>query len=751
MKKKRVLKRVCAAAVIILCNIVFFPAGAVRAEENTREKAVELSEEEQEFIREKKEIVIGCPVGNCPLLFQEEKTGEIKGITIDILEMISQATGLRFQYQALPSGAITYEVLQELNVDMVASVECNEINEQAIGIIMTKPYLQAEKVFVCKKGVLFDPDSDMVIAVDSGSQTLAKIIKKEYPGFEVIFYHSTEDALSALLYGKADAVLQNQYAIERLLSKPLYEDLQIVATTAVGDTQCLACLVPVSEEKQNVVSEDTAYLLSVINKGVSSLNAGDVSLAIIKGTAENAYQLTTGDMLYRYRYSVVVIMISLYLIVILLRRNRILQRKRLEQSAAEQRAKELANINAHMREQQILLQDALERAEEGNRAKTSFLFNMSHDIRTPMNAILGYVAIAYRNRDNRDKLTDSLEKIQESGNHLLQLINDVLDMSRIESGKITLTEEACDLKDVIEKIGDVFQAELDRKGLTFQTDLSGVRNEWVYCDKLRINQILLNLLSNAVKFSKPGGNISVTLQQDQSEMTEYATYELRVRDTGIGMSPEFKRHIFEPFEREYTSTVSKTQGTGLGMSITKSLVDLMGGTIEVYSELNKGTEFVVHFTFKMQEDMRQDPEKETDETLIHTDFSGRRLLLAEDNELNREIAQEILGERGFITESAENGKIAVEMVRNAAPGYYDAVLMDIQMPVMDGYEATRKIRKLGIKGVSDIPIIAMTANAFEEDKKEAQANGMNAHIAKPIQIGLLYETLEKVLGPRKKP
>lgn len=745
MKKHKNRQWLCAVIFIIFCNIIFLSSTALSAGEKQKEAPVELSAEEKIFIKEKKKITIGCPTGNCPLLFEDEKTGEIKGITIDILDMVSDATGLEFQYQALSPGNITYTDLKQLQVDLVASVESNAINEQSLGIVMTEPYLQAEKVFVCKKGILFDPENHMVIAIASGSQTLASIIQEKYPKFQVTFYDSTEEALSALLSGKADAVLQNQYSIERILAKPLYEDLQIVAAASVGDTQCLACLVPISEDRQNVITSETDLLLSILNKGITSLNKSEVSFVIIKETAENTYNFTIEDMLYRYRYAMIIIMISLLLIIILLWRNHILQKKRSEQLAAETRARELFAINEHMCEQQILLQDALKRAEEGNRAKTSFLFNMSHDIRTPMNAILGFATIAYNNKDNEDKLNDSLEKIQKSGNHLLQLINDILDMSKIESGKVTLSENACNLIESIEKVRDILQTDIDIKNLTFEVNVSEVKNELVYCDNLRINQILFNLFSNAIKFSKPGDAITITLHQDPSDMKEYASYELHVKDTGIGMSKEFLTHIFEPFERERTSTISKTQGTGLGMSITKNLVDLMGGTIEVQSELDKGTEFILHFTFKIQEDVPQGEELTADNGLPVRDFSGKRLLLVEDNELNREIAEEILGEKGFIIETAEDGHIAVEMVRNSIPGYYDAILMDIQMPVMDGYQATREIRKSENKELAGIPIIAMTANAFDEDKKEALASGMNAHIAKPLDIGILLETLERIL------
>lgn len=747
MNKQMFLKSILPPFLLFLCSILFLPADVSAAPADPEHMSISLSAEELAYRDRAGEIIIGCPVNNCPMLFQDEKTGQLEGIAIDALDMISETTGLTFHYQALPSGSITYEDLQQLQVDMLAGVECNELNEHSRGIALTDAYLHAAKVFVCKRGTEFHPDSAMTIAVHSGSQTLEKMIRQQYPLFQILFYDSTEDALSALLSGKADAVLQNQYTIERILRKPIYGDLQIVATASIGDSQCLARLVPISEDGQNLISDDTALLLSILNKGIGSLDQSQIAFCIIKETAENAYQFTIWDTMYHYRFAMFGLFVSLLLILVLLRKNRILHLKRAEQIATQQRAKELAAINAQMQEQQLLLMDALKRAEEGNRAKASFLFNMSHDIRTPMHAILGFTEIAWRNINDTAKLTDCLEKIQASGKHLLQLINNVLDMTKIESGKITLTADCCDLQECMEKVRDILQAEIDQKHLTVQTDMSTVKNKLVYCDSLRFNQILFNLLSNAVKFSKSGGNIGVTLHQEPCAMQEYAAYEIRVKDNGIGMSPEFLSHIFEPFEREHTSTISQTQGTGLGMSITKNLVDLMGGTIQVTSEPGQGTEFVLHFTFKLQE--TQQPEQPAfTEAVCTSDFSGKRLLLVDDNELNMEIAQELLCEAGFLVETASNGQIAVEMVRNSVAGYYDAILMDIQMPVMNGYQASQEIRSLENKDLAEIPIIALTANAFDEDKKEALAHGMNAHIAKPLDVALLYETLKNVLKNR---
>jgi len=732
---------------LLLCSILILPLDVTAASAGT---TIELSEQELAYLDRAGEITIGCSNQNIPLFFRNKKTGQFEGLTIDLLNLISEATGLTFRYQELPPGNITYEDLQRLGIDMVAGVETNEINKRSPGIAMTDTYLHAEKVFVCKKGVVFQPDSKMTIAVASGSQTIEKVILQQYPMFEIVFYDTTEDALYALLSGKADAVLQNQYTIERILCKPIYEDLQIVATASIGDSQCLACLVPVNEEGKSIISNDTSLLLSILNKGIASLDQNQVSFLIIKETAENTYQFTLWDTMYRYRFAITILLISLLLILVLARKNRLLHVKHLEQIAAQQRARELAEINARMKEQQRLLMDSLKRAEEGNRAKTTFLFNMSHDIRTPMNAILGFAEIAQRNIDDTARLTDCIEKIQVSGKQLLRLINNVLDMAKIENGEVTLTEDCRDLEECVEKVRDILQTEIDKKHLLFRTDMSAVKNKWVYCDSICFNQILFNLLSNAVKFNRPGGSILITVRQNMCAIREYADYEIHVKDTGIGMTPEFLTHIFELFERENTSTVSQTQGIGLGMSITKNLIDLMGGTIRVSSEPGQGTEFVLLFTFKLQEQgqerelVRQEQEPSAEPAAVN-EFSGKRLLLVEDNELNMEIAQELLCVAGFSVETASNGQIAVEMVRNSAAGYYDAILMDIQMPVMDGYQASREIRGLADKELAGIPIIALTANTFDKDKKEALSNGMNAHIAKPLDVRALYEALRDIL------
>lgn len=388
-------------------------------------------------------------------------------------------------------------------------------------------------------------------------------------------------------------------------------------------------------------------------------------------------------------------------------------------------------------------------AEEGSRAKSVFLSNMSHDIRTPMNAIIGFTNLAIKSVEDTEKTREYLLKILASGNHLLALINDVLEMSRIESGKIHLEETECSLFELLRELYGMIHGQAEEKGIRFIVDASGVTEGDVYCDKLRMNQMLLNLLGNAVKFTPEGGEISVRVSQKDTD-GGYATYVIRVRDTGIGMAPEFASKVFLPFERERTSTVSGIQGTGLGMTITKNIVDLMDGAIEVATAPGEGTEFIVTIRLMLQENQSPADHGDlmdggTEEQESSMDFAGKRILVVEDNELNREIAVEILEEVGFEIEEAEDGSVAVEKVRGSAPGYYDLVLMDIQMPVMDGYEASRSIRSLEDEALAAVPIIAMTANAFVEDRQAALDAGMNGHLAKPVDIDELLEMLAAVI------
>ena len=536
--------------------------------------------------------------------------------------------------------------------------------------------------------------------------------------------------------------------------------------------------------------------------------------------------------------------------------------------------------NTNITMEKAILEERLVKAENAERAKTMFLSNMSHDIRTPMNAIIGYTTLAAANVEDTPRVKDYLSKILSSGNHLLSLINDILDMSRIESGRVDIEETECSLPDILHDLRNILLNQMHSKKLNFYIDTIDVIDEDIYCDKLHLNQVLLNLLSNAVKFTPEGGSVSLIIKQLHGAPTGYASYEIKVKDTGIGMDPEFMKHVFEPFERESTSTVSGIQGTGLGMAIAKNIIDMMGGTISVSSEQGKGTEYVINIEFRLQADRKQvevinelvgmralvvdddfaicdsvtkmlvqlglraDWTMYGKEAVLHAkqaqeladefkayiidlylpdlsglevvrqirrevgedipiiiltaydwttveheareagvtafcnkpiflstlretlvsaicadvsgsseeilpkasdDIKGKNLLLVEDNELNREIAVAILSESGFNVECACDGTEAVEKMKNAEPDDYDLILMDVQMPIMDGYEATKAIRAMDDPVKSHIPIIAMTANAFDEDKRNALASGMNDHIAKPLDMDKLFAVLRRYL------
>ena len=392
-----------------------------------------------------------------------------------------------------------------------------------------------------------------------------------------------------------------------------------------------------------------------------------------------------------------------------------------------------------------LLEKARNEAETANNAKTVFLNNMSHDIRTPMNAILGYAKLIRKDVDDKEKVEDYLAKMEMSGDYLLSIINNILEVSRIDSGKESLDLAFADLADRKYSVFPVLEAEMNRKHLEFVHTFN-IKHRYVMADMTKLGEIVMNILSNSIKYTMDGGRISLDFSEIPCDRDGYARYVATITDTGMGMSKEFLEQIFDSFSRERNTTDSKIAGTGLGMSIVKRLVDLMGGTIVVNSELGKGSSFVTTLDFSVVDN----PEKYLDGPGKHLDggydLSGKRILLAEDNELNAEIAMELLGDMGAVVDWAEDGLICVDMLENAATGYYDFILMDIQMPNLNGYDATVRIRELADREKAEIPIIAMTANAFEEDKKMAIEKGMNSHVAKPIDIPGLVKLLGDILG-----
>ena len=389
------------------------------------------------------------------------------------------------------------------------------------------------------------------------------------------------------------------------------------------------------------------------------------------------------------------------------------------------------------------LEKAILEAKNANEAKTRFLFNMSHDIRTPMNAIIGFSELLEKHIDEKDKAIDYLGKIKSSSNFLLSLINYVLEMARIESGKLVLKKEVRCVTDLIESLTDVFEPGVKKKFITYSCE-TDIQHKYVICDEIKVREIFINIIGNSVKYTPEGGKISVSVKEEPFEKENYIAYRIIVEDNGIGMSKEYLPHIFEEFSREHTSTESKVTGTGLGLPIVKSLIDMMGGTIEVESQLGCGTKMTVVLPFELASEKQILKEKQKEKEKISDSILGKRVLLAEDNELNAEIAMTVLKENGLKAERAANGKQCIEMLKKMPEDYYDMILMDIQMPEMDGYEATKLIRNLD-DARADIPIVAMTANAFEEDRQKALENGMNAHVSKPVDMNMLFKVMAQIL------
>lgn len=401
----------------------------------------------------------------------------------------------------------------------------------------------------------------------------------------------------------------------------------------------------------------------------------------------------------------------------------------------------------HELEQDRILRNALSSAEHANRAKTAFLNNMSHDIRTPMNAIIGFTSLAAEHLDDREIIRDYLEKISTSGKHLLSLINDVLDMSRIESGSVKIEKTNVHLPDVLEDLKTIILESVHAKQQKLLIKMQDVVHEDIITDKLRLTQVLLNIISNAVKFTPVGGTIHILVEEKASQKAGYAVYSFCIKDNGIGMSKEFQEHVFDSFARERTVTESGITGTGLGMAITKNIVDLMGGTIHLTSKQGEGSEFIVTLECELANKTVQNKQSSCPKAeKKHLDYSGKKVLLVEDNELNREIATEILKSLGLKVDWAADGMEAVEIMSSEAGNQYDMIFMDIQMPKMDGYTATREIRTLKDMKKANVPIIAMTANAFDEDRKKAIKAGMNGHIAKPIDVDVILQNLDRIFG-----
>ncbi len=803
------------------------------------------------------------------------ENGEAKGIMPSMFEKMtenvkaSDGTKLSFEYIFVKNRAEYYEQRASSNneIDIVLDFNDDLFFAEEAGYKLTDIYYTTTHTMIKRRDANGAATKFATIKYvdNSYSNYLDKYVGENTRTFQ---YSSLDESIAAVKSGECDATITLSYVAERYIWE---DDKNILISELIGEAS--------SDYTIGVKNKDQSpLLLSILNKCVIGLDQSATS-SIVSEEVSKFRPSANGGLIYFLRRNPIYIVVIVTAILSLLFVIAMLVVRTLNQHKLQ---KKVTEATSKLQEQTNELSLALHAADAANRSKTTFLNNMSHDIRTPMNAIIGFTALATTHIDNKDRALDYLTKISQASNHLLSLINDVLDMSRIESGKVHIEDRPENLADILQGLRNIIQSDIHSKNLELFIDTVDVTNEEVFCDKLRLNQIMLNLTSNAIKFTKSGGSVFIKVIQKPCEKEGYGTYVFSVKDTGIGMSAEFAKTVFEPFTRERNSTVSGIQGTGLGMAITKNIVDMMSGNISVESEQGKGTEFTVtlelkfanaepeHFALaelnglyslvvdddliscqsvsKMLRQIGMHAEwtvtgkeaivrtKEAielghpfevyiidwampdmdgiatvrqiraiigndspiilmsayDWTDIEQDamdagvtgfiskplfasdlhralekslgkaapkaesvnkehsFGGKRILLVEDNELNREIAEEILIESGFVVETAENGKVACDMVERSQAGYYDIILMDVQMPIMNGYEASKYIRALENKALASIPIIAMTANAFEEDKANAYAVGMNGHLAKPINIDSMLNLIEDILGEEKK-
>ena len=643
------------------------------------------------------------------------KKGEVTGIVKDIFPAMMEALGLA-DMSITYKGYVSYD-------DMVAAVCSGEIDvafpvggglyySEENGIYLSNPVSASHADLVYKGD--FSEEKTKHFAINENNRMQYYFVQTNYPEAEITYYNSSEECLSAVLSGEVECATLNGFRANDILRNRKYKDLSIYQTSY-------------NDYRNFGVEIGNEGLLKLLNRGINVL--GD-------DYAQNiSYRYTTGlykygfiDAVHDHNQLVALIIFAIIAIIIFsfIRNYRKAKKEVEEKEAARQE-----------------LSDALDAAEQANRAKTVFLNNMSHDIRTPMNAIVGFTSLASSNIDNKEQVQDYLDKISVSSQYLLALINDVLDMSRIESGKVSIEETDVHLPDVIHDLKTIIQSNLAAKNLEFSIDTHDVKHEDIVTDKLRLNQVLLNILSNAIKFTPSGGKISFSVIEKPSTDETKADFEFRIKDNGIGMSEEFKKTIFDTFTREKTSTVSGIQGTGLGMAISKNIVDMMGGEISVESTEGSGSEFIVDLPCKISDSKHIEKDGASESM---PDFTGKRVLLAEDNQMNQILAENILTSVGFEVDIASDGTEAVEKMKSQPAGYFDIILMDIQMPQMDGYEATKIIRALDDEKKASIPIVAVTANAFEEDRQNSMDVGMNGHLAKPYDIPVIMKTLSELLG-----
>lgn len=675
---------------------------------------IQLSDRDLEYVNERKTITVAVPENWYPLYCKETPLKNHTGIMADVLDEIKSFTGLRFSYVYAKNYADAIRLIQQGDADILGFFLGDENDAAQLGLALSASYVSANNIIVRNKACSY-PAPGLVGALVE-NQRLPSGISVE----KIRFYPSIKEALFAVNNGEADFIYGLSSRMEQDILR--YHFTNLAPVTLVNDQSTISFALPIPVDPD---------LLTILNKAINNLSESERTVMRnrnLESIGVSEFSLT--DFIYanplQFMFIVMFVLSVLFTALLLA-------------------------IGARMKA--TVIQGNLKRAEAANLAKSEFLSRMSHEIRTPMNGIVGMSTIAMQNIDNTDKIKDCLEKVIMSSKHLLALINDVLDMSKIESGKVELRHESFNFRAFLQDLENLYGEQAKSKGISYETILASDLEVQIIGDSLRLNQVLSNLLSNALKFTPAKGMIKLRVSKT-GEDQENVYLRFEVIDTGCGIAEENYDKIFESFEQENVDVTYKYGGTGLGLSIVKRFTGLMGGGIHVTSVQGNGSTFTVDLPFgKIKEsgkptrfsDINGRNDLAKDCYAVDYDFKGKRILLVEDNELNREIAEELIGVTGASVESAEDGVQAVEMFKESAEGYYDLILMDVQMPHMDGYEATRCIRALGRSDAQKVPIFAMTANAFAEDVQKSREAGMNAHISKPLDIRAVYKQMNRYL------
>ena len=679
-----------------------------------------LTGEEKAWLKEHGAIRMGFLTSDGGVSNFDPATGKLTGAITDYIQFATGCLGnqeLEFQIVGYDSIEAELDALKSGEIDMIFHFDQNPNLAEEYRVACTSTTWITNLMAVTNKQH-FNESKANRIAVPKNKLSLKKYLAFYYPQWEIVDCDTQEDAAKLIETGRADCFVTGISSEENYSKKYGFYSVPLLNPVK----SCFA------------VKSGNCSLLSILNKTIKAkpINLLAGSIAMYQSSAR---KVTLSEFI-KDNFFMVLLISSIAVAAVLLTILKLLQKARKAEAAAKKAANDTQELNAK-------LQVAVENAESANRAKSTFLFNMSHDIRTPMNAIIGYADLASRHLDDPAKLEKYMENIQVCGQNLLMLLNNVLDLARIENDKTEIEYSVSDVEKDFRNCIAMFQNQADSKGQTL-TVTAQLQHPYVYADIPHLTEVCTNLVSNAVKYTGACGTIHCDITQKPGKKEGWCDTVITVADNGIGMSQEFQKHIFEPFERERTSTVSKVEGSGIGMGIVKKLVGLMGGTVEVESKIGVGSTFTVTIPCRIASQEERQAKRDTTSS-DKKSLSGTKILLAEDNDLNAEIAVELLQEEGCTVDRAKDGVECVDMLEKAANGTYQLILMDIQMPVMNGYDAAKKIRRMDDLPKADIPIIAMTANAFSEDKQAALDAGMNDHVSKPINMNILVPTIQKYL------